>query len=441
MTRVPNSARGHGRGRSSRWAGLLGGAEMLGCAARVGFTALIGCAALVGCTALVGCAGTAGPAAPAASGPTCEAGECNTLGMQAVALARYADAIPLLERACTLGHAVGCSNLAGLMRGGTGERRDPRKAVGLYDRACALGFAEACSAVGSIYAEGKLVAQDLTRALTMYDRACAHKDAAGCFTAGLFHGEGRGGPRSPEAAAGRFDLACGLGHATACFNAGVLLYRERGARPGENERAAGYFARACDGQQPAGCLHLGLATLRGHGAGPDPKAARDLFDRACQGGESDGCTAAQQLERGKGRPDLAIALTSTAPTLAIAGLRVHDLVCRMPEVGPMALAEAVEALAAHKAELDACAPRGAAPAVTWAWKGGRAAQVKVRGGGPKVEACVRKAVERARSQQAGDCAAVLLVGDVEGAQRMLAEQRSAPGSTLASAGSGVVLAP
>ena len=35
-------------------------------------------------------------------------------------------------------------------------------------------------------------------------------------------------------------------------------------------------------------------------------------------------------------------------------LRAHDLVCRMPEVGPMALAEAVEAVAAHKAALDAC---------------------------------------------------------------------------------------
>lgn len=173
-------------------------------------------------------------------------------------------------------------------------------------------------------------------------------------------------------------------------------------------------------------------------------AARDLFDRACRGGEADGCTAAQQLAQGPGkgggRPDQAIALTSSAPTFAIAGLRVHDLVCRMPEVGPMALAEAVEALAVHKAGLDACAPQGAAPAVSWTWRGGRAAGVKVRGGGPKVEACVRKTVERARSQLTGGCAAVVLVGAAEGAQRMLAEQRSA-GSAVASVGSRGVLAP
>jgi len=131
------------------------------------------------------------------------------------------------------------------------------------------------------------------------------------------------------------------------------------------------------------------------------------------------------LARAKGRDDWQIALTSSAPTLAIAGLRVHDLVCRMPEVGPMALAEAVEGVAAHKAGLDACAPQGLAAAVHWEWKGRRATQVKVRGGGPKVEACVRKAVERARAELTGSCAATLLIGDPEGAQRSLAEQRSA----------------
>jgi TPR repeat protein len=405
--------------------GVVGASILTGGDARVNQT--IAGVSLLWSVLVLGCAGSgAGPAGPAtAAGPTCEAGECNTRGMEAVTLARYADAIVLLDRACALGHAVGCSNLAGLMRGGAGGLSQPSRTVGLYDRACTLGFAEACAAVGSIYAEGKLVAPDPAKALGMYDRACTQKDAQGCFTAGIFYNEGRGAGRSTEAATERFDRACGLGHATACLNAGVLLYRERGARPGENERAAGYFGRACEGQQPAGCLRLGLAALRGHGTGPDVQVAKDLFDRACVGGEDDGCAAARQLAKGKGRRDLEIALTSSAPTLAIAGFRVHDLVCRMPEVGPMALAEAVEAVAAHKAGLDACAPEGMATTVTWQWKGRRAAQVTVRGGGPKVEACVRKAVERARAELTGSCAAVFLIGDPEGARRRLTEQRSA----------------
>lgn len=402
-------------------------------------------AGLIGLLLAVGCERPPSQPPPPAQprGLTCEAGECNTLGMAALGRARPAEAIELLDRACTLGHAVGCSNLAGLMRGGAGALSQPSRAVGLYDRSCTLGFAEACSAVGSIYAEGKLVPADLARARSMYDQACLHRDAYGCFTAGMFASDGRGGPRSPEAAGERFDQACALGHATACFNAGVLLYRDRGARPGENERAVDYFGRACDGQQPAGCLRLGIATLHGHGVAADVARAGDLFERACTGGEADGCAAARMLKqpRGKGRKQPVVALTSSAPTLAIQGLRVHELECRMPEVGPMALAEAVEAVAAHKSALDACAPAGAAPAVAWTWQARRAAQVQVRGGGPKVEACVRKAIERARAELTGECAAFVLIGDPEGAQRMLVEQRSAavssPAMAARSAPSGV----
>jgi TPR repeat protein len=391
-------------------------------------------AAALGAGVLAGCAAAPPPApAPAPAGPTCDAAACNTLGMQALERARRGEAVDLLDRACSLGHAVGCSNLAGVLRGGAGA--DPPRAAALYERACGLGFAEACASLGSILAEGKLVPADAPRALAMYDRACAGADAFGCFTAGLLLAEGRGVPRSAEAATERFDRACGLGHATGCYNAGLLLFRERGARPGENERAAQLFGRACDGQQPAGCMRLGIATLRGQGAGPDPARARELFDRACRAGDGDGCEAAAQLARGKGGKDTPIALTSSAPALTMGGLRVLDLSCRMPEVGPMALGEAIEALAAHKPALDACAPAGEAPRVTWSWQGQRAGQVKVVGGGAKVEACVRRAVERARAGLRGGCSAVLLIGDPEGAQRVRAARQSAPTTVAVRAGS------
>jgi hypothetical protein len=262
----------------------------------------------------------------------------------------------------------------------------------------------------------------------MYDQACAHRDAYGCFTAGMFASEGRGGVRSPEAAGERFDQACELGHATACFNAGVLLYRERGARPGENERAAVYFKRACDGQQPAGCLRLGIATLHGHGLVADPQLARDLFDRACTGGEADGCAAAQRrgaARARKGRSDLPIALTSSAPTLAMHGLRVHELECRMPEVGPMALAEVVEAIAAHKAALDACAPRAPRRRSRGRGRVGAPRRCRSAAAGPRSRlACARRSSGRGPSCPAS-APRFVLVGDPEGAQRMLLEQRSA----------------
>ncbi len=394
---------------------------------------VVGWVGMVG-VVLLGCAGqvTEAPprAAPTIAGPSCAAGECNTRGMAALTRARYDEAAQLLDRACVLGNAEGCANLAMMYAApGTG-RQAPDRALGLYTRSCELGLASGCMAGGGLVAEGTLVAADPARAATLFEQACTRRDAPGCYTAGMVHSQGRGVARSTELAGQRFDQACALGHAMGCFNAGILLYRERGGRPGDNEKAAQYFGRACDGAEAAGCLRLGIASLRGFGTSANAQVAKDLFDRACRQGDADGCAAAQQVTRGRGRSGsgVEIALTSTAPSLAMHGLRMVDLNCRMPAVGPMALAEAVEAVAEHKAALDACAPGGEAPRVSWSWQGRRASQVKVQGGGTKVESCVRRAVERARADLAGTCAATVLVGDPAGAQRALAERRSAGGA-------------
>jgi TPR repeat protein len=282
--------------------------------------------------------------------------------------------------------------------------------------------------------EGTAVPADPGRGLAMLELACEGKDMYACFTAGLLHEEGRGGaPRDPQRAATAFGRACELGHATGCYNAGILLYRELGARPGENEQAVGYFERACEGAQPAGCLRVGLAALRGVGAAEDRARAAGLFDRACQGGDHDGCHAAEQLKKARGRR-VEIALTTQTPSFSIGGLSVRDLSCRMTQTDPMALAEAVEGLAAHKQELDACAPAGEAAAVAWSYRGGKTGDVRVRGMDAKIASCVRKAVERARSSLTASCAATLLIGEPGGARRVYAERRSqGPGAPATAA--------
>ncbi|MDC0721268.1 tetratricopeptide repeat protein [Nannocystis bainbridge] len=364
-------------------------------------------------------------AAPAEPPRQCEAAECNTEGMLALGLQRPDEALRLLDRSCSLGHAVGCSNLAGVLRGGVGGAvKDPPRAVGLYDRACRLGFAEACATVGTMLAEGTAVPADPPRALAMFELACAKQDAFACFTAGLFFETGRGATRDPGRAAAAFEQACGLGHATGCFNAGILIFDEAGGRPGDNARAVELFARGCAGGQPAGCLRQGLAALRGVGTAVDVGQATALFARACEGGDGDGCELAAQLKRSRGRK-VEVALTSRAPTLTMAGLTVHELACRMPQTDPLALAEALEGVAAHKAALDACAPAGAAVAVVWSYRGGRAGQVRVEGADPRLAGCVRKAVERARSSLAASCAATVLIGEAVGARKALADRRSA----------------
>lgn len=362
---------------------------------------------------------------PAAAAPSCAPADCNTRAMAALGEGRPADALALLDRACSLGHAVACSSLAGLLRSGGLGAKDPGRALGLYDRSCRLGFAEACTTVGGMLAEGTVVPADPPRALAMFEAGCARQDAAACFTAGIHLESGRAGKREPERAAASFVRSCELGHATGCFNAGVLLYREEGARPGENERAAAMFGRACEGAQPAGCLRLGLAVLQGVGAPPDAKRAAGLFGQACEGGDADGCAAKEQLVKARGRT-VAIALTTRVPSFTIRGFSVRDLACRMTETDPMAVAEVVDGLAGQRAALDACAPGGAAAPVSWSYRDGKAGQVRVEVADAKVAACVRKAVAAARASQTASCSATLLIGAPEGAQRELAALQAAP---------------
>lgn len=354
--------------------------------------------ALASASALSACKREAEPEPVPAGGATllppppsparCEPGDCNTRGMQALWAGRWGEAVAMLDRACSMGHAVGCSNLAGVYRGGTGGGpRDPQRAVGLYDRSCRLGFAEACTTVGTMLVEGA------------------------------------GVPADPQRAATAFGRACELGHATGCYNAGILIFREIGARPGENEQAVGYFERACEGAQPAGCLRVGLAALRGVGAAEDRARAAGLFARACEGGDADGCHAAEQLKKARGRR-VEIALTTQTPSFSIGGLSVRDLSCRMTQTDPMALAEVVEGLAVHKQELDACAPAGEAATVAWSYRAGRTGEVHVRVADARIASCVRKAVERARSSLTASCAATLLIGEPAGARRVYAERRA-----------------
>lgn len=365
------------------------------------------------------------PAALAPPPPGCEPDACNRDGMTAIGLGRPAEGIALLDRACSRGHAAACSNLAGVLRGGVGGvPKDPPRAVGLYDRSCRLGLAEACTTVGTMLVEGTAVPADRPRALAMFELGCAKSDAFACFTAGLLHEDGRAGVRDPARAVTAFDRACALGHATGCFNAGILLYREVGARPGENERAVDLFTRACESGLPAGCLRQGLAALRGIGTRTDTTLAKSLFSRACEGGDEDGCVLAERLKHARGGK-IEVVLTSRAPALTMAGLTVHELACRMPQTDPLALAEAVEGLALHKQALDACAPTGTAVDLAWSYRAGRAEHVQATAADPKVAACVRKAALRARSSLVASCTATVLIGDPGEARRVLAERRAA----------------
>lgn len=96
------------------------------------------------------------------------------------------------------------------------------------------------------------------------------------------------------------------------------------------------------------------------------------------------------------------------------GLEIRDLDCSLESGGLFASALVVASLAEHKDALDACAPQGGAFAASWSWGAGSTSEVS--SGVPESgNRCVQKALQATQTDLKGQCTAVVLVGEPEGA--------------------------
>ena len=92
----------------------------------------------------------------------------------------YTQALPLFEKACNGGIAVGCFNIGVMYSHGEGVKQDLTKAFQLYEKACNGGYAKGCYNLGVMYYKGEGVKQDSAKALGLFDKACQMKDESGC---------------------------------------------------------------------------------------------------------------------------------------------------------------------------------------------------------------------------------------------------------------------
>ena len=122
-----------------------------------------------------GCAG----AKPLVLRAGCDAGvtaSCGALGL-GLSQSEPERAEPLLETACTAGHAASCEPLA-MMR--FGRRDPPHRYLPALERACEGGFQTACGTLGFVYAAGQGVGVDLVRARRLLGRACGAQVEPAC---------------------------------------------------------------------------------------------------------------------------------------------------------------------------------------------------------------------------------------------------------------------
>jgi hypothetical protein len=114
-------------------------------------------------------------------------------------------------------------------------------------------------------------------------------------------------------------------------------------------------------------------------------------------------------------------------SLSADGQEVRQLSCDLEEGGFTATFVVVGTLAKQKAALDRCAPKGAAFATSFTWRGGATSNVKVTGTTTAQQnSCVSRVLAQIAPPTEGSCSLILLVGDPKGAQAAAAALAGKP---------------
>lgn len=122
----------------------------------------------------------------------------------------------VLQRACGGGDGVSCFILGWLADRGIGMPPDPARAVGLFRRSCANGWSRGCGVLAECYRKGEGTAVDLPAAIQNYEKACRGGYAPSCLNVAMMYHRGIGGPPDEALARRRLREACELGVPSAC---------------------------------------------------------------------------------------------------------------------------------------------------------------------------------------------------------------------------------
>jgi hypothetical protein len=234
-------------------------------------------------------------------------------------------AITFYEKACDLGDADGCRDLAPMFHGTldpsmrnltraqelgkrAAEVRERLCEAGDFDecrqagsplaqyRACDHGDPEACHRLGRTY-EGN--ADDTPRAAHFYEKGCDLGAGGLCAIAADLYAEAKGLPRDLARAIGLYEKACSLDEARACVTLGDFSARGYG-RPKDLGQAASFHEKACEKGSEVGCRKWGDALRDGIGITRDPARAAAAYAKACHKNLKEACYQHALLSSGTG---------------------------------------------------------------------------------------------------------------------------------------------
>lgn len=233
--------------------------------------------------------------------------------------ARDSAALPLLEKACSLGEGAGC-RLAGIAHrhGQLGAVRDASASADWLERGCNLGDDRSCLQRGrwpagdglgcdtdaqQWYRRGGAESKaawadqeagceggDPAKARSLWKEACDGGSLEACRKYGYALVDGVGGHPSFEEGVAVFHRGCRAEppDLQACIDFGLTLMAT--GDPVSGPKALAAFQKACDAGVAVGCRDVGVVLRDGlAGVAPDGVAARVAFQKGCDGGDDEAC--------------------------------------------------------------------------------------------------------------------------------------------------------
>ena len=189
----------------------------------------------------------------------------------------------LYRKSCELGSALACNELAILLI------EEPQQALPLLERACSLGLPRGCANLGMqlLYATKS---PERERALELLTRSCNESDDYGCLELAnaLYDDAKQSGGGAFSRPYGLYQTACKLGNMDACCSEGWMLRNAEGTSK-DARRARELFRFACEQQSYAGCAALGYELMESANNAEDQAEGARFLKLACEHDDAFGC--------------------------------------------------------------------------------------------------------------------------------------------------------
>lgn len=160
-----------------------------------------------------------------------------------------------------------------------------------FKKGCDYNEPNSCGMLGVFY----LGEKNYTQAFTFFTKACNGGERMACNNLGAFYEKGWGVERSGEKALGLFVKACEKGVGFGCGNAGRFYHFGKAGVKKDFIKARSYYTKACGLDVAEACYLVGGMYENGEGGAKDEAKALDMYKKACELDNGNGCVGAGVL--------------------------------------------------------------------------------------------------------------------------------------------------